>query len=137
MMNYFVNLRKIRYGCAIKPCRLYAAAIMLALLLVGCAKEPPLHFLFRKNAFLPSEQVATIVNQHYPNAHIFEVRFRQGRGDAYERNYRYEITLAANHGNGWRALKIDAHDGRILSDEPFYCGLLKGCPWKRRWFERH
>jgi len=120
-MNNFIIFRK--HGCLF-------AAILIGLLLVGCSRMPPLLYLKEAGAFLPTEQMLAQVNERYPNAQLLEVKFKQGKGSPFNRNYRYEIKLASENGRAWRALKVDAHDGRILSDEPYSCGLLKRCPWK-------
>jgi|GEM_PF-949031 len=106
-------------------------AILIGLLLVGCARMPPLLYLKDAGAFLPTEQMLAQVNERHPNAHLLEVKFKQGKGSPFNRNYRYEIKLLARENRqALRALKIDAHDGRILSDEPYSCTWLKRCPWK-------
>jgi len=119
-MKDFIRLQEIS--------RIFTA-ILITLLLVGCQTVAPLQLLKWQDAFLPTEQMLAQVNERYPDAQLLEVKLKQGKGSPFNRNYRYEIKLATQMGRTGRALKIDAHDGRILSDEPFSCGLLKRCPW--------
>jgi len=109
------------------------SAILMLLVLMGCAKEPLWLYLYRENAFLSTEQMLAQVNERYPNAHLLELKLKQGKGSAYEWNYYYEIKLNSKKGgDSYRALKVNAHDGSILSDESFLCSLLNLCPWRAR-----
>jgi len=108
----------------------FFASILLIYLLVGCQTVSALQSLKWEGAFLPTEQMLAQVNERYPDMQLLEVKLKRGKSSPFYRNYHYEIKLAAQMGRSLRALKVDAHDRRILSDEPFNCSLLKRCSWK-------
>jgi len=123
----------MKYRIGLEKSASLFAALFILLLLAGCARVPVWRYLYGQNAFLSTEQMLAQVDERYPNAHLLELRLKPGPGSPYEWNYYYEIKLNTKKGeDSYRALKVNAHDGSILSDESFFCSLLNLCPWRAR-----